>query len=125
MEPANGCRICMTILSGSGKAPWVWSTEGSLVATLWSPPATPRHPTTGQGKIRPARDTKGIERYLGVRRQRLHIGRRRRRTMASIRPGPNLRKGTSDEGENSGGLHYRTQNGFKQVRNAGSDWSGA
>ena len=23
----------MTILSGSGKAPWAWSTEGSLVAT--------------------------------------------------------------------------------------------
>src|ERR1035437_8377262 len=48
MEPANGCRICMRILSGSGKTPWVWSNGGLARRNLRSPPASPRYPTTGQ-----------------------------------------------------------------------------
>jgi hypothetical protein len=46
------------------------------------------------------------QRYPGVTDARPHTGPRRRRTMASFRPGPNLRKGISYEGENCGALHF-------------------
>src|SRR6266700_184568 len=105
MEPANGCRICMRILSGSGKTPWVWSTEGSLALQLAEPSGV-----TSTSYNRPAErktgDSDWIDTHPGVRGSRLHIGLRRRRTIASIRPGPNLRKGAFYEGENCGGLHH-------------------
>src|SRR6266567_4862953 len=104
MDPANGCRICMRILSGSGKTPWVWSTEGSLALQLAEPSGF-----TSTSYNRPAErktgDSDWIDTHPGVRGSRLHIGLRRRRTIASIRPGPNLRKGAFYEGENCGGLH--------------------
>src|SRR6266516_2805181 len=97
----HGCRICMRILSGSGQTPWVWSTEGSLDYNLRSPPASPRHPTTGQRNEK-QRDTDGIGTYPGMSDQ---ITFRSSRTIASVQSGHNLRKGTSYEGENCGGLH--------------------
>src|SRR5580704_1834889 len=103
MEPANGCRICMRILSGSGKAPWVWSTEGSLVATLWSPPASPRHPTTGTAE-RKLLGSRWDRRYSGVSASGLHTVLRRKRTIASFRPGLNLKKEASYGGEYCGAL---------------------
>src|SRR6266700_1756105 len=106
MEPANGCRICMRILSGSGKIPWVWSTEGSLALQLAEPSGF-----TSTSYNRPAErktgDSDWIDTHPGVRGSRLHIGLRRRRTIASIRPGPNLRKGAFYEGENCGGLQRK------------------
>src|ERR1039457_1012904 len=104
MEPANGCRICMRILSGSGKAPWVWSNGGLARTNLRSPPATPRYPKTGPTERKTHGDHDGIETYPGVSAPHLHIGFRRRRKISSLRPGPNLRKGTSYEGEKCGGL---------------------
>src|SRR5665647_2304655 len=65
MEPANGCRICMRILSGSGKTPWVWSNGGLARRNLRSPPASPRYPTTGQRNAK----------LWGYRRDR-HVSRR-------------------------------------------------
>src|SRR5260370_30873492 len=104
MEPANGCRICMTILSGSVQGSLGLVYGGLAGRNLRSPPATPRHPTTDRqnGKLR---GCDGIDAYPGVRGSDLHTALRRRRTIASIRPGPNLRKGTSYDGENCGGLH--------------------
>src|SRR5438105_7488168 len=46
-----------------------------------------------------------IDTYPGVSGSDLHTAPPRRRTIASIQPGPNLGKGTSYEGENCGGLH--------------------
>jgi len=51
-------------------------------------------------------DRAGIDRHPGVSGRGSHVGLRRRRTIASIRPGPNLRKTISYEGENCGGLHF-------------------
>jgi len=56
-------------------------------------------------------DATGIDAYPGVRGSDLHAVLRRQRTIASIRPGPNLRKGTSYEGENCGGLHSKARTG--------------
>src|ERR1035437_6373522 len=109
MEPANGCRICMRILSGErARLPGFGLTEGSLVATcgalrLHLDILQLNNGTQNYG------DTDGIDTYPGVSRRRLHVGRRRRCTIASIQPGPNLRKATSYEGENCGGLQDSRQ----------------
>src|SRR3989441_11453353 len=107
MEPANGCRICMRILSGSGKTPWVWSTEGSLALQLAEPSGFTSTSYNWAKGTQNYGDTDGIDTHPGLSGPRLHIGLRRRRTIASIRPRPNLRKGISYEGENCRGLQGR------------------
>src|ERR1022692_1231900 len=105
MEPANGCRICMRILSGErARLPGFGLTEGSLVATCGALRLHLDILQLGNG-TQNYRDSDGIDRYPGASGPRLHIGFRRRCTMASIQPGLNLRKATFYEGENCGGLH--------------------
>src|ERR1035438_227778 len=106
MEPANGCRICMRILSGErARLPGFGLTEGSLVATCGALRLHLDILQLGNG-TQNYRDSDGIDRYPGASGPRLHIGFRRRCTMASIQPGLNLRKATFYEGENCGGLHH-------------------
>src|ERR1019366_7227827 len=108
MEPANGCRICMRILSGErARLPGFGLTEGSLVATCGALRLHLDILQLGNG-TQNYRDSDGIDRYPGASGPRLHIGFRRRCTMASIQPGLNLRKATFYEGENCGGLHDGT-----------------
>src|ERR1035441_7050807 len=106
MEPANGCRICMRILSGErARLPGFGLTEGSLVATCGALRLHLDILQLGNG-TQNYRDSDGIDRYPGASGPRLHIGFRRRCTMASIQPGLNLRKATFYEGENCGGLQH-------------------
>src|ERR1035437_9960032 len=108
MEPANGCRICMRILSGErARLPGFGLTEGSLVATCGALRLHLDILQLGNG-TQNYRDSDGIDRYPGASGPRLHIGFRRRCTMASIQPGLNLRKATFYEGENCGGLQSGT-----------------
>src|ERR1035441_2681944 len=107
MEPANGCRICMRILSGErARLPGFGLTEGSLVATCGALRLHLDILQLGNG-TQNYRDSDGIDRYPGASGPRLHIGFRRRCTMASIQPGLTLRKATFYEGENCGGLQRR------------------
>src|SRR5258708_15235214 len=105
MEPANGCRICMTILSGSvqGSCGLVY---GGLAGTKTCG-ALRLHLDILQlvNGTQNYVDSDGIDAYRGVSGSDLHAALRRRSTIASLQPGPNLRKGTSYEGENCGGLH--------------------
>src|ERR1035438_7719781 len=111
MEPANGCRICMRILSGErARLPGFGLTEGSLVATCGALRLHLDILQLGNG-TQNYRDSDGIDRYPGASGPRLHIGFRRRCTMASIQPGLNLRKATFYEGENCGGLHFEADDG--------------
>src|ERR1039458_6018937 len=92
--------------------PWVWSTEGSLVATCGALRLHLDILQLGNGTQNYG-DTDGIDTNPGVSRRRLHVGLRRRRTMASIQPGPNLRKATFYEGEYCGGLQVRSSRGSR------------
>src|SRR5260370_20712419 len=109
MEPANGYRICMTILSGERQGS-LGLVYGGLAGRNLEPFGfTSPSYNWPNGRLNP----RGIPKGSPVSRRgckRLHIGRRCRCTMASVRPEPNLRKGTSYEGENCGGLHWRNWN---------------
>src|SRR5258706_4614992 len=109
MEPANGCRICMTILSGrlQGSRGLVY---GGLGGTKTCG-ALRLHLDILQlvNGTKNYVDSDGIDAYPGVSGSDLHAALRRRSTIASLQPGPNLRKGTSYEGENCGGLHSATE----------------
>src|SRR5207248_6206955 len=99
MEPANGCRICMTILSGER--------QGSLGLVYGG--------LAGRNLVEPSGYTSPSYNWpTECKNHRIvtvswcsdpqpHIRLRRRRTIASIRPEPNVRKGNSYEGENCGG----------------------
>ena len=84
----------MRILSGSGQTPWACSTEGSLALQLAEPSGFTSTSYDQPPERKTHGDTDAIDTYPVVNGPRLHIEPRRQRKMASIRPGPNLRKGT-------------------------------